>query len=460
MKREKGKKFIAWLVIFSLAITAMLQFPIGIAEGEETNRDQLLNQSAQAGDKTKQSVKLRKFPYPYRGMLSISTDIDGTAIQEFREIHRFLNTLENTKMGAGVGLDIADSFWMYNMSDRQGYIDAGQTMTWQEQISYFHGDDWNQPYQAEEIQKYIEAGWIDTLHSYGDYSRTDPKDTRFTRQHAVEALEELNKQGIAVTVWVNHGSETNIQNFGGNYNFTAYQQGDTPGTTGYHTDLTVPYGIRFLWDSMGDENVGRPSVIYPITLRDGQKMWGFKRYTYNLLNRNGDKEWLWNIYKLDKQLSAENLDKIVENGWYSIISNHLGNGFGDGMFPTSAVSAFHRLKAYQDEGKILVARTSRLLEYNRTHYFLNFRSVNTEQGRWKIHIEAVNDPLFGRYVPSLDQVRGITFYVPEPQVTDVFIGGWQVPADLLQINPSDGAGTSVGIRWFSPDYRDYTLSPH
>jgi hypothetical protein len=57
--------------------------------------------------------QLRDFPLPFSAMLSIVNDIDGTHLSTFRELHEFLNTDSETRYGVGLGLDIADSFWMY-----------------------------------------------------------------------------------------------------------------------------------------------------------------------------------------------------------------------------------------------------------------------------------------------------------------------------------------------------------
>ena len=47
-------------------------------------------------------------------MLALCNDVDEMRLSQFREIHRFLNTLEETTMGPGVGLDVGDSLWFYH----------------------------------------------------------------------------------------------------------------------------------------------------------------------------------------------------------------------------------------------------------------------------------------------------------------------------------------------------------
>ncbi|MCJ7646751.1 hypothetical protein MUO65_07650, partial [bacterium] len=52
-----------------------------------------INRSYYEAYNTNDGVALRKFPYPYKAVMTISSDIDGTTTkEEFLEIQRFLNT--------------------------------------------------------------------------------------------------------------------------------------------------------------------------------------------------------------------------------------------------------------------------------------------------------------------------------------------------------------------------------
>ena len=395
---------------------------------------------------------LRQFPYPYDAMLAISTDIDATAYHDFKETHRYMNTKEETSMGTGLGLDIANSFWMYVDTDKEGKIDARESTTWREQMSYFN-TDWETPFLAEEIRTYIEGGWIDTLHSYGDFSQADRETANFERKHAKAAIEELEEHDIEIQVWTNHGNQANIQNFGGSYSFTDYQEGDTPDTDGYHTDLIVPYGVEFLWDSNGHAEIGHDSVLYPIELQDGQSIWGFKRFTH--IYTDEEKDWLWGAHDLNRQLSEDRLDSLVEEGHYSVIAQHLGNIIEDEAFPDQTVEALTRLRDYQENEDILVARTSRLLEYNRNHDYLSYSTETTDTYK-DIHIHEVEDPVHGTFTPELDQLRGFTFEVSHPERTRLYLDGERISKEELTTEESG----MIGITWFEPDYTDYTEKIH
>jgi len=62
----------------------------------------------------------RRFPYPYKALLAICSDIDSMHPWQFMTVHKFLNTLTRAipHYGEGVGLDIGDRFYFKNMSNK------------------------------------------------------------------------------------------------------------------------------------------------------------------------------------------------------------------------------------------------------------------------------------------------------------------------------------------------------
>src|SRR5690349_20240139 len=56
-----------------------------------------------AGPVGSPNVALRAFPWPYRAMLAICSDIDDESPRHFAALHRFLNTREMTPLGRGLG---------------------------------------------------------------------------------------------------------------------------------------------------------------------------------------------------------------------------------------------------------------------------------------------------------------------------------------------------------------------
>lgn len=402
-------------------------------------------------------VQMREFPYPYQAMLSIASDIDGTTPHEFAQYHQFLNTKENTPMGRGLGLDIGDSFWMYmdTNSSHPYYVDNRKHIS-NAIMTYFNGIDTNKKKDAGLINYYYRAGWIDSIHGYGDFSRINHGQGFCTRNLAEAAWKHMNEDGIHPDIWINHGNEANRQNFGAytSFGFASYQEGDNKQSPYYHTDLIIKNGVHFLWNSRGDSDFGEKSAIFPIKLRDGNKIWGFHRYVFDRTKKGVN--WTWGPKALDVQITPQRLDNLVSQKNYAIIGQHFGGGNGAYPFDRSNIKALRLLASYQDSGRILVARTSRLLHYNVAHNYLHY-AITTEGGRTKIELKSINDPLFGSHPVTIHEVRGITFYVDNPKNVYISLNNHLVSSKEIQCNPPDQTGKpSIGIKWFAPDTFDYT----
>ncbi|BCJ85637.1 hypothetical protein [Effusibacillus dendaii] len=398
---------------------------------------------------------IRKFPYPYEAMLSIASDIDDTTVEEFKQYHRFLNTKETTPYGQGVGLDISDSMFMYMGNDQQVKVDKeGHGMNFV--MTYFDGLNPNQIHNAAQIDYFFKAGWIDSLHGYGDFSRKNTHDISFNRSLVEKAWQALNQSGIHPKVLINHGDEANVGNFGG-YSpnrVTKYQEGDVPKSPYYNADLTLKNGIHYIWNSIAESEFGHDSPIFEIKLRDGQKVWGFHRYTHEL--KGSQYNWNWSPRDLHLQLTNQHLDELIKKHQYSILAQHFG-GYNLG-FPLGEedIKSLRELASYQEQGKILVARTSRLLDYSAAQQFVDY-TVAHEEGKMWINIKSIKDPIFGVEEPSIEQVRGLTFYTDDPENTILLLNLTPIPSSEVQRNKADSSGKkSISIRWFAADYTDYT----
>ncbi|GGJ09424.1 hypothetical protein GCM10010885_18140 [Alicyclobacillus cellulosilyticus] len=401
---------------------------------------------------------MRKFPYPYQAMLAISSDADHETLRKFNLIHTFLNTTQMTPMGRGLGLDIADSFFMYNGSNLRENVD------WHEsglagEFTYFYRTS-DIPFGAKIIDRYIHAGWIDAMHSFGDFSMQNPHQTLFRRQLAVQAIRTLEAHKDFVTVWTDHGNQSNVDNFGawGVSRFYRYQQGALPGSPYHVTDLLIPYGIRFVWADIPSARFGYPSIIYPLRLPDGRKVWGFWRYTSSSIDKRGDSHWVWSVDDLSQVLTIRHLLEIEWGHEYAIVATHLCSDNDVNPLPGNAVAALRLLQHQYLAGHILVARTSRLLQYNVTQRYLQYYVTRSHQEA-VIHITGIADPVFGWQPPTLANLRGVTFYTSDPARTQIDIWNTPVNPALIQRNPTDGVHPSIGIRWYPPDTRNYAVTP-
>jgi hypothetical protein len=400
---------------------------------------------------------LRKFPYPYKAMLAISSDADHETLRKFNLLHEFLNTNAMTPMGRGLGLDISDSFFMYNGSNLPQPIDYGHVSI-KKELTYFKGTS-NARYGADIIDAYIHDGWIDTIHTYGDFSRVNQRETLFRRDLAVQAIQALEAANDHLIVWTDHGNKSNVDNFGsyGTQRFYNYQQGANPKSPYYHTDITIPYGIKFVWTDVASHIFGHSTMLYPIRLPDGQKIWGFWRYTDTAETRTGVVHWAWSADNLAQQLSYANLARLEWHHQYAILAQHLCSNNYLLPLPKNAISALKFLAKEYHKGNILVARTSRLLTYNVTQVYLKYR-VTYAPGHAVIHIISIHDPVLGTHVPSMDELRGITFYTSDPAKTEIELGNKPISPALISRNPSDGISPSIGIKWFPPDTKNYAMT--
>jgi len=90
-------------------------------------------------------IQLRRVPYPYRAMLAICSDLDGTRDRRaYWETLRYLNASDHTSMGVGVGLESANSI----------YFDARPA-----QLTYWNTDEAGR----QMVRALIRSGHVDCL---------------------------------------------------------------------------------------------------------------------------------------------------------------------------------------------------------------------------------------------------------------------------------------------------------
>jgi hypothetical protein len=394
----------------------------------------------EAKPKDSPEVRLREFPYPFHCALAYASDIDGCSAEQFEEIHRYLNTTDMTTMGPGLGLDIADSMWMYDSSDEHPSADMPSSM------AYWKGVKPGVIKDAEQIRQYIDKGWIDSLHTYGNFNSTKGP---FTRELAKATLDELSSRQIRLDTWIDHGGESIADNFT-QYGVWPAEHGDDPGSPDYHTDLLLAYGVRYAWGPAREE-FGTKELCVPLALRDGRRIWEFSRY-HSGTSGSKLKEMDWYPNRIDHQLQECNLEKLKANGLWEIVANHFGSptwlANGEHVktrppFGPEARKALCRLAYAFRRGEIMVLRTSRLLKYYVVSKCLDWEY---DAGTNVICIKAVDDPVFGRYVPALDDLRGITFYIDRPDHPAVSIGATRLGEGDLTFNAHDGTAYSVTIR--------------
>lgn len=443
--------------ILVLPLIFIISFFIFLGLYIETNMNEFYK------NKKKGKTMLRKFPYPYRAALSISNDADQTdSIEEFLIIQEYLNTNNITSLGKGLNLEIGCSFFGNGIGDAH--------------LGLLSTDD----SETNFIIDFIKLGYIDFIHSFNLSIYSDEHKNRDEHKKIIDII---NDNGCKIDVWVNHSDSK------GNIGFPAGSNGDNIGDFNYHTDLSVSQlGYEFFWQDAisGIIGQGRPISIFsffegfdlqhpfssfvnnnlselskyllsifgiedyrfresnelvvPTVLDDGQPLFEFIR-------SNASKDGNWANADSDglaELISTRFLKKLIEVKGFSIIYTHLGINNGFPYIGESSRDALKKLKKYNDNGHIYVTTTNKLLKYY----------VNTKYLKWKeeyhgdslrIYINNITDPVRGSFVPSLDDLSGVTFYSENPHKTKVFVGGTEV-SDLQLNGKDENSYYSVSIK--------------
>jgi hypothetical protein len=334
------------------------------------------------------TVRILPWPYPYRAGFALANDCEYFLWEDFCAIGRWLTATGPTPLGQGLGLPVSSSFWFFS----EDPLNLG--------FSYFERDDWRQKSRlAPRLAELLRLGYLDTLHTYGGFDLRGS----FRREHAKVAVEELDRLGVRLSVWTNHGNASNVQNLGGLW-ANDYAQGDVPGNPAYHADLLSQAGFRYFWldayatnrFSLGnphgrgfEDGLAAPDpsgwgdrVLCADRLRDGQKILAFRRF-------RGRRRFAPDPSSLAEQISPQNLDHLVASGGATILYQHLGcSREADGravcgrgrLLPSPAARQLEDLAERYRAQRIWVAPCAFFLRYLETVGTLRLDVEPTAQG--------------------------------------------------------------------------------
>lgn len=310
-------------------------------------------------------------PAPHSAALALSVDCDGLTLERLYRVFGYWATDQATEFGPGLNLPIATSMFLYSRNPAAP-----------PQAAYLDGD-------RDGLLEACRRGWIDTLHSLGDFSEAHPP----TRELALRGFDALDRDGVKIDVWTNHGGPANVQNL-----VRANALGDVPGSPAYLADRAVEYGIRYVFASELTHVIGQerplsateyygtyphPSAMVrfssrllhpfsarlvrklnvepmngnrlavPCRMRDGRTIRTFRRYgTW----RNDT------IAHLPEILSPAVLDRLIESQGAMIVYLHIGPS--EDETPASFVAGLHALREVERRRRdraLWVAKTSDLL---------------------------------------------------------------------------------------------------
>lgn len=413
-----------------------------------------LNQADYCTSLTAGPCAVRPYPFPYRAMLAICSDLDETPDAcTYLDIMRFLNTTQVTSMGPGVGLEVGNTI----------YFDMPRN-----QFAYHTTDDFGRTI----VRQMISSGHIDCLHSYGDHAAS--------RDDAARALQELSRLSRKLEVWIDHAVAPS--NFGADI---MHGEGDVPGARAYHADLTCDYGVQYVWRGRVTSVIGQDVPRRLGGLFDPRHMLGStrtiaKEASKGFLAQRGSRKYAMhadnrlmrrsrlrdgrNIFEFIRcnpywggvenaatadgvadALTPRMLDTLVARRGACILYTHLGKVRNPREpFGPRTREAFRALAERAQRGEILVTTTRRLLGYRRA--ISEIQATVRSDGLPIIDLQRPAAPCGGLPQISRDDLAGLTLYTNEPGRTRVRVDGVEI-GDVV-VNPADESGrASVSIPW-------------
>ncbi|HEX4293620.1 MAG TPA: hypothetical protein VHZ29_05765 [Rhizomicrobium sp.] len=398
-------------------------------------------------------IYIRPYPFPYVAGFALSNDCDSCGMEAFEDWHAFVNGRASTPYGEGLGLEIGDSFWVWQGGSLGVALSTGGS-----------DEPVQEPAYAERLAEIGRAGWLDTLHSLGNW-RQDYKSFRHdlgTREQVKRSLEVIEAKGLRPFVYVNHSfSPSNVS---GPWGF--YQKMDDPTHPMYAMDLIRKFGFRYFWpdyaqdvEKFGDhlayesdaelrqaiKDYRQWKLIYKRTspmesqlidfplelpeLRalhlamfnrtiirvpalDGLPMAAFKRYRG---------PWTADETSFHLQASPENLDSLEERGGAVIVYQHFGVT-RDGpdntkrrstppVLSANSVGAWRDIARRADAGRLFVTTTGRLLDYLCLAERLTF-AVKKSPDQWTIRLAPLGKSTEWSLRSKQELLNGLAFVVP------------------------------------------------
>jgi hypothetical protein len=372
-------------------------------------------------DTTLSRPVVESFPHPYRGAVAISNDCEFMSWPDYLAMYRQLNAPD------GLGLEVGTSLFFF-VTNALCHSSFG----------YFQDLSGTPAPEAPLIREMVQAGYIDTIHAYGDFDAGG-----FTRRHAQRVVDECERHGLSFPLWTNHGSDQNAQNLG-HRALSVYQQGDDPDSPAYHLDLLRQIGATFFWVDDGYQQAVAEgtSLLYYQTARDGSTLRLVRRYR-GLIGKAAPM-----AGSLSEQMTIHDLDLLVERGEACIYYQHLGAWARTGptefvanrspYFDTGGLRVLQHLAGLYQRGDCLVTTPARLLRY------VSMRdSIELECAPESIVVRS------GSHVLSAGSLEGLTISSARPvrNVSWEDAAGRRHPLDNVRIFERGRDAVTITVPW-------------
>jgi hypothetical protein len=216
-----------------------------------------------------------------------------------------------------------------------------------------------------------------------------------------------------------------------------YAQGDNIGSPHYVADLVRDFGFRFYWMIESQPGYtthvsntlllpegllpgGRSSCFRVVTLDDRSRVLAFPRA----------EKVSPHAVRGAELLTEEGLCELLDHQGTSIIYTHWTVA-PPMSFTREALEGLGRLARFYEDGHIWVAPTSEILRFTFVRTFLDYE-VRRVDDRVILDIRRVEDPIGSSYVPTLDDLRGISFEGPAGPSVEVCLAGSAIADDKFE----------------------------
>ena len=218
-----------------------------------------------------------------------------------------------------------------------------------------------------------------------------------------------------------------------------FGQGDNPGSPYYCADLVRKAGFRYfctigVHDGLSGEIPGRLALP--------ERDWNGRSSYFGLMKMDDGVSCLVfpRAYKAAggskslELLTDDNLEELCDKREISILYNHWVTDAKD-VFSAKGLDGLRRLQRYYEQKRIWVSRLTDLLAFEFARTFVEFE-VRRVNGKRIIDIYNIKSPIGKPFVPTPEDLRGLSFECPMDCPVEVFLGGKPVSKDSLVFHHS------------------------
>jgi len=137
-----------------------------------------------------------------------------------------------------------------------------------------------------------------------------------------------------------------------------------------------------------------------------------------------------------EQLTDEALENLYNQEGTAILYIHWVNDAKQ-VFTAKGLEGLNQLRLFYEAGRIWVAPTGDLLHFQFFRTFLE-HIIGRDKGKVIIEIERVNDPVGEPFIPTLKDLRGISFEFKTNRPVEVRLAGKPLSGSVYEVLEENG----------------------